>query len=82
MEQGTGSLTKGRKKMLAEVQDRQRRRSCTLSSTLRRLPYAKFLVGGEVPGELAVTVVGTNTYVPVPTITSLNRLPAGVTIKC
>ena len=40
------------------------------------------LVGGEVLGELAVTVVNTNTYVPVPTVTSLNRLPAGVTIKC
>ena len=40
------------------------------------------LVGGGVLGELAVTVVDTNTYVPVPTVTSLNRLPAGVTIKC
>ena len=40
------------------------------------------LVGGEVPEELAITVVGTNAYVPVPTVTSLNRLPAGVTIKC
>ena len=40
------------------------------------------LVGGEVPGELAITVVGTNAYIPVPTVTSLNRLPAGVTIKC
>ena len=40
------------------------------------------LVGGEVPGELAVTIVNTNAYVPVSTVTSLNRLPAGVTIKC
>ena len=40
------------------------------------------LVGGEVLGELAITVVCTNTYVPVPTVTSLNRLPVGVTIKC
>ena len=48
-----------------------------VTSTLRHI-----LVGGEVPGELAVTIVGTNTYVPVPTVTSLNRLPAGVTIKC
>ena len=46
-------------------------------STLRYI-----LVGGEVPGELAVTVVGTNAYVPAPTVTSLNRLPVGVTIKC
>ena len=46
-------------------------------STLRHI-----LVGGEVPGELAITVVNTNTYIPVPTVTSLNRLPAGVTIKC
>ena len=46
-------------------------------STLRYI-----LVGGEVLGELAVTVVGTNTYVSAPTVTSLNRLPAGVTIKC
>ena len=40
------------------------------------------LVGGEVPGELAITVVNTNAYIPAPTVTSLNRLPAGVTIKC
>ena len=40
------------------------------------------LVGGEVPRELAITIVGTNAYIPVPTETSLNRLPAGVTIKC
>ena len=40
------------------------------------------LVGGEVLGELAITVVSTNAYIPVPTVTSLNRLPAGVTIKC
>ena len=40
------------------------------------------LVGGEVPRELAITVVGTNAYVPVSTVTSLNGLPAGVTIKC
>ena len=40
------------------------------------------LVGGEVPEELAVTVVNTNTYIPAPTVTSLNRLPVGVTIKC
>ena len=40
------------------------------------------LVGGEVPGELAITIVGTNTYIPAPTVTSLNRLPVGVTIKC
>ena len=40
------------------------------------------LVGGEVPRELAITIVGTNAYIPVPTVTSLNRLPAGVTIKC
>ena len=40
------------------------------------------LVEGEVPGELAITIVGTNAYVPAPTVTSLNRLPAGVTIKC
>ena len=39
-------------------------------------------VEGEVPLELAITVVGTNTYVPAQTVTSLNRLPAGVTIKC
>ena len=48
-----------------------------MTSTLRYL-----LVGGEVLGELAVTVVGTNAYVSAPTVTSLNRLPAGVTIKC
>ena len=46
-------------------------------STLRYIQ-----VGGEVPLELAITIVGTNTYVPAPTVTSLNRLPAGVTIKC
>ena len=40
------------------------------------------LVGGEVPGELAVTIVSTNAYVPAPKVTSLNRLPVGVTIKC
>ena len=40
------------------------------------------LVGGEVLGELAITIVDTNAYVPAPTVTSLNRLPAGVTIKC
>ena len=40
------------------------------------------LVGGKVPGELAVTVVDTNPYVHAPTVTSLNRLPASVTIKC
>ena len=40
------------------------------------------LVGGEVLGELAITIVGTNAYIPVPRVTSLNRLPAGVTIKC
>ena len=46
-------------------------------STLRYI-----LVGGEVPGELAITIVGTNAYIAAPTVTSLNRLPAGVTIKC
>ena len=46
-------------------------------STLRYI-----LMGGEVSGELAVTVVDTNAYVPAPTVTSLNRLPVGVTIKC
>ena len=46
-------------------------------STLRYI-----LVGGKVPGELAVTIVGTNAYVPAPTVTSLNTLPVGVTIKC
>ena len=40
------------------------------------------LMGEEVLGELAITIVGTNTYIPVPTVTSLNRLPARVTIKC
>ena len=40
------------------------------------------LVEGEVPGELAVTIVDTNAYVPAPTATSLNRLPVDVTIKC
>ena len=40
------------------------------------------LVGEEVPEELAITIVNTNTYVPAPTVTSLNRAPAGVTIKC
>ena len=40
------------------------------------------LVGEEVPGELAITIVSTNAYVPVPAVTSLNRLPVGVTIKC
>ena len=40
------------------------------------------LVGGEVPGELAITVVDTNAYIPAPTVTSLSRLPVGVTIKC
>ena len=40
------------------------------------------LVEGEVPGELAVTIVSTNAYIPAPTVTSLNRLPVGVTIKC
>ena len=48
-----------------------------VTSTLRYI-----LVGGEVPRELAITVVSTNAYVPVPTVTSLNRLPVGVTIKC
>ena len=48
-----------------------------VTSTLRYI-----LVGGEVLGELAVTIVGTNAYVPAPTVTSLNRQPAGVTIKC
>ena len=47
------------------------------TSTLRHI-----LVGGEVPGELAITIVDTNAYIPVPTVTSLNRLPVGVTIKC
>ena len=40
------------------------------------------LVGGEVPEELVITIVGTNAYIPAPTVTSLNRLPVGVTIKC
>ena len=40
------------------------------------------LMGGEVLGELVITVVDTDAYVPAPTVTSLNRLPAGVTIKC
>ena len=40
------------------------------------------LMGGEVLGELAVAVVDTNAYVHAPTVTSLNRLPASVTIKC
>ena len=46
-------------------------------STLRHI-----LVGGEVPGELAVTIVNTNAYISAPTVTSLNRLPVGVTMKC
>ena len=40
------------------------------------------LMEGEVLGELAITIVSTNAYVPAPTVTSLNRLPVGVTIKC
>ena len=40
------------------------------------------LMGGEVPRELAITVVDTNAYIHAPTVTSLNRLPASVTIKC
>ena len=40
------------------------------------------LMGGEVPGELVITIVDTNAYILAPTVTSLNRLPAGVTIKC
>ena len=48
-----------------------------VTSTLHHI-----LVGGEVPGELAITIVDTNAYIHVPTVTSLNRLPASVTIKC
>ena len=33
-------------------------------------------------GELAITIANTNARVHVPTVTSLNRLPVGVTIKC
>ena len=40
------------------------------------------LTGGEVPGELVITIVNTNAYILAPTVTSLNRLPVGVTIKC
>ena len=48
-----------------------------VTSTLHHI-----LVGGEVLGELAITIVGTNACFPAPTVTSLNRLPVGVTIKC
>ena len=37
---------------------------------------------GEVLRELTIPVVSTNAYVPAPTVTSLNRLPVDVTIKC
>ena len=40
------------------------------------------LMGGEELGVLAVTIVDTNTHVYVPNVTSLNRSPASVTIKC
>ena len=40
------------------------------------------LMGGEVLGELAITIVDTNAYIHVPTVTRLNRLPVSVTIKC
>ena len=40
------------------------------------------LMGGEVPGVLAITIVDTNAYVHVPKVTSLSRSPLGVTIKC
>ena len=37
--------------------------------------------GGKVPGALAITVADTNARVYATTVTSLNRLPVGVTIK-
>ena len=39
-------------------------------------------MGGEVQEVLAITIVDTNAYIHAPTVTSLNRSPAGVTIKC
>ena len=82
IEQGTGSLMKGRKKDAC----------CGIGLTVKTFLYIEqhpvtstlchILMGREVLGELAITIVDTNAYVHAPTVTSLNRLPAGVTIKC
>ena len=82
MEWGTGSLMKGRKRdvwrgtgpaVKTFLYDEQH----PSTSTLHHI-----LMGGEVPGALAITIANTNTYIYAPTVTSVNRLPAGVTIKC
>ena len=82
MEQATGSLMKGRKRdgwwgagpaVKMFLYDEQHPSTSTL---------CHIFMGGEVAGELAITIADTNAYVHAPTVTSLNRLPAGVAIKC